>query len=249
MTLTNRTQIPLSAILDGTPATTPSFRSAHVKMRAVAEQNRIMAIDGEPGTGKSTCAVWTADVIQVPAAVATMTHRPAPLDVLRNTWQAVTGAVAPNATHYELGNDVRDLLAGWGGVLVIDELQNCTANALQELVWLHETTQGAFTLVLVGSGVHAALHAYPQLRSRVMAYATFERVTGVDVQAVARALHEGFAGTPDKDLHVHDQLFARGLLRDWATTATWARALRLPGTVTAADLKRIRVLISSEHVA
>ena len=249
MTLTNRDQIPLSAAFVGEPAGTPSFKAAHLKMRAVAAQHRIMAIDGEPGTGKTTCAVYTADVESVPATVVTMTHRPAPLDVLRNTWQAVTGDRAPSLTHYELGNDVRDLLAAWGGVLVIDELQNCKPNALQELVWLHETTRGAFTLVLVGSGVHAALHAYPQLRSRVMAYSTFTRLSGADVPALAHRLHPGFEGTPDEVLHDHDALFARGLPRDWATTATWVRALNIDGTVTAAHLKTIRVAISSEHVA
>ncbi len=243
--LTNRSQIPFSALMDSPPTSTPSFKTAHLKMRAVAQARRIMAIDGEPGTGKSTCAVYTADVEAVPAAVVTMTHRPAPLDVLRHTYQAVTGTRSPGSTRYELGNDVRDLLADWGGILVVDELQNCRENALQELVWLHETTQGAFTLVVVGSGVHAALNSYPQLRSRVMAFATFERLTGQDVIAVARKLHPGLADTPVRAIHNHDALFARGLMRDWATTATWLRTFSRDTGVTPADLARVRSAISS----
>lgn len=246
MTLTNKSQIPLSALLTGQPATTPSFVAAHVKMRAVASNRSIMAIDGEPGTGKTTCAVYTADVEHVPAAVVTMTDRPAPLDVLRYTYAAITGSRAPKATHYELGNEVRDLLAGWGGILVVDELQNCRENAMQELVWLHETTQGAFTLVVVGSGVHAALRRYPQLRSRVMAFATFERLVGADMIRAARKLHPtGFADTDDQVLHQHDAVFCRGLMRDWKMTVNWLTTLHVEGPVTAQDLARVRESIAS----
>lgn len=53
-------------------------------------------------------------------------------------------------------------------------------------MWLHETTQGAFTLVMVGSGVHAALRRHGQLRSRVVAFSTFERVSGEHVVRAAR---------------------------------------------------------------
>lgn len=251
MTLTNRAQVPLSALLAGQPANTPSFASAHLKMRAVAAHRGIMAIDGEPGTGKTTCAVYTADVEHLPAALVTMTDRPAPLDVLRYTHAAISPIPAPSrATRYELGNDLRSLLIDWGGILVVDELQNCRENAMQELVWLHETTQGAFTLVVVGSGVHAALHRHPQLRSRVMAYATFERLTGDDVTKAARKLHrDGFEGTSDRILHQHDAVFARGLMRDWRTTVKWLAALGIDGPVTAKDFALVRESVSSEAIA
>ena len=154
---------------------------------------------GSYGSGAG-CAAYTADVEHLPAALVTMTDRPAPLDVLRYTHAAISPIPAPpRATRYALGNDLRSLLIDWGGILVIDELQNCRENAMQELVWLHETTQGAFTLVVVGSGVHAALHRHPQLRSRVMAFATFERLKGEDVIKAARKLHPGgFEGTTDR---------------------------------------------------
>lgn len=251
MTLTNRAQIPLSALLTKPPSATPSFTVGHVKMRAVAARRSIMAIDGEPGTGKTTCAVYTADAENVPAAVVTMTDRPAPMDVLRFTFEAVSGTNAhPKATHYDLGNDVRALLAGWNGILVVDELQNCKENAMQELVWLHETTQGAFTLVVVGSGVHAALHRHPQLRSRVMAFATFERLTGADVIRAARSLHPtGFDGTPNRALHEHDAVFCGGLMRDWRTTVAWLDAMKVEGPVTGNHFAAVRECVASGGLA
>lgn len=251
MALTNRDQIPLSALLPGTPTSTPSFVAANVKMRAVAAQRAIMAIDGEPGTGKTTCAAYTADVEHLPAALVTMTDRPAPLDVLRYTHAAISPVQAPaRATRYELGNDLRNLLIDWGGILVIDELQNCRENAMQELVWLHETTRAAFTFVAVGSGVHAALHRHPQLRSRVMAFVTFERLAGEDVIKAARTLHPGgFEATTERVLHQHDALFARGLMRDWRTTVKWLDALGVEGPVTAKHLALVRESVSSEVIA
>lgn len=78
-----------------------------------------------------------------------------------------------------------------------------------------------------------------------MAFATFERLTGQDVIAVARKLHPGLADTPVRAIHNHDALFARGLMRDWATTATWLRTFSRDTGVTPADLARVRSAISS----
>ncbi|GMA18853.1 ATP-binding protein [Arsenicicoccus piscis] len=191
MTVTDRTQIPFSAVLENEPAVTPHFLDAYTKIRYATDQNAIVAIDGPPGTGKTTCAVYAADQVSRPAAIVTMSDRPAPLDVLRHSHQAITGERSGRLTRYELGNLLRDALPDWGGLLVVDELQNAQVSAMKELVWLHEMTRAGFALAVVGSDVLAAVAQYPQLASRVLTSASFAPLDGDDLLAAVGRLHPG----------------------------------------------------------
>lgn len=244
MPVTLPDQIPASARLDGPPASTPYFDDAFLKLQLAFSHDAIVAVDGEPGTGKTTCLVYAAENQDRPAAIVTMPHRPSPLDLLRLTHQAVIGEV-PNrrASRYELGNDLLDRLKEWRGVLAVDELQNCFVEALQQLVWLHEASGACFSLACVGSGVVEATARYPQLRSRMLTTATFHRLEGdVLVEALGK-IHTTFAETDPALLHQHDVLLCRGLLREWAKTATVIDALGLCGRLTAKDLAAVRAIV------
>lgn len=240
-----RDQIPASARLAGRPAPTPYFEDAFLKLQLAFSRNAIVAVDGEPGTGKTTCLVYAAENQDRPAALVTMPHRPSPLDLLRLTYQAVIGQV-PNrrASRYDLGNDLLAHLKEWRGVLAVDELQNCFVDALQQLVWLHEGSGACFSLACVGSGVVDATARYPQLRSRMLTTATFQRLTGDVLLETLSHVHPSFADTDPALLHQHDVLFCRGLFRDWAKTATVIDALGLGGPLTEKELSTVRSIVT-----
>ncbi|GAB4076411.1 AAA family ATPase [Nostocoides australiense] len=225
MTITDQYQIPLAARTSRAPVKTDAFKDAYVKARHVIDQNAIMAIDGPPGTGKTTFSVFTADRVNRPAAVVVMPSRPAPLDLLRLTHKAVTGEPAGTASRYQLGDALMTALPTWGGVLVVDELQNCAVNAMQELVWLHEVTAGAFSIVAVGHGVLHTIRGYPQLHSRVLSTAVFTFLAGDELVTTVSHLHPALANADVSDLHLHDRLACRGLFRAWGHTATTLTAL------------------------
>lgn len=64
---------------------TSHFNIGRHLAKAAVEVNGLVAIDGPPGTGKTTCARYFAETIGIPSAIITMAARPAPLDMLRQT--------------------------------------------------------------------------------------------------------------------------------------------------------------------
>ncbi|MGY1714366.1 AAA family ATPase [Geodermatophilus sp. SYSU D01106] len=218
---------------------TEFFTDGFLTAQAVLDGNDIVAFDGPPGTGKTTCARYVAQHAQRPAAVATMSFRPKPLDLLRYTHVALTG-LPHTGTRVQMQDDLLRIFRTWGGVLIVDELQNTQANALQELVWLYEESDHAFGLVVVGTGVISAAQQYPQLLSRIMGEVTFAPLRGERLIAAVQRLDARFAATPTRLLAQHDQAACAGLLRRWVQTVRWLNRLDVTGAVTADDLAQIR---------
>lgn len=218
---------------------TASFKAGFLTAQAVVDGNDIAAFDGPPGTGKTTCARYVAQHAKRPCALATMPHHPAPLDLLRYTHLAITGR-EPSGTRFQVQNDLVGILSCWQGVLIVDELQNTQAKALQELVWLYEETNHSFGLVVLGSGVLTAVQQYPQLHSRIMGTVTFRPLTGPALLDAVQALDDRFASTPRPILAQHDQAACAGLLRRWIQTVRWLNRLGIEGEVRPADFAAIR---------
>lgn len=221
MTITNKQQRTGSALV-ARPVETLFFKDALLKMKITSKSNAIMAIDGVPGTGKTTCATYTAEAIERPAVLVTMPGRPAPTDLLRLTFAALLGSKPePKMSAHQLGSELRDHLTSWGGLLVVDELQNLQAMSMQQLVWLHETSQHGFALVVVGSGVLKATEQHPQLRSRILTSTTFSPLEGDELVTAVRGLHPALALSTEKAILRHDARACHGLFRRWAHTCIW----------------------------
>lgn len=235
---------PLTLGLETELAETPFFRDGVLKARGVLASNGILAIDGVPGTGKTTCARFVAQTCDRPAALVRMSHRPAPLELLRRAHLAVTGVKAGKRdTRFELQNDLLEFLADWNGVLIVDELQNSEANAMRELTWLYEEADHDFALIVVGTNVLNAVHKYPQLHSRIMGEHTFYTLRGRALIAAVRALDCRFANAETAALADHNEASCAGLLRRWVHTVRWLNSLHITETVTAADLADVRGML------
>jgi DNA transposition AAA+ family ATPase len=228
--------------LESNLAQTLFFTNGVLAANGVMSVNGIAAFDGVPGTGKTTCARYVAKTAQRPCAIATMPHKPAPLDILRHTYRAITG-MDHNGTRHQMQNDLCSVLPEWNGVLIVDELQNAQADAMQELVWLYEATEHAFALVVIGTGVLGAVARYPQLQSRIMGAVTFEPLRGKDLINAVQTLDPRLAATEVSVLAQHDQAICAGLLRRWVMTIRWLNTFGHEGPVDAGTLAQIATLV------
>ncbi len=239
--MTSNPNQPLTLGLETGLAQTPFFRDGVLKARGVLASNGILAIDGIPGTGKTTCARYVAQTCDRPAALVRMSYRPAPLELLRRAHLAVTGVKAGKRdTRFELQNDLLEFVADWNGVLIIDELQNSEANAMQELTWLYEEADHDLALIVVGTNVLNAVLKYPQLHSRIMGDHTFHTLRGQALIAAVRELDPRLANADTAVLADHNEASCGGLLRRWVHTVRWLNSLHITDTVTATDLADVR---------
>lgn len=235
---------PLNLGLETDLAETSFFTEGVLKARGALATNGILAIDGVPGTGKTTCARFVAQTTDKPAALIRMNNRPAPLELLRRTYLAITG-IRPGKrdTRFDLQEDLLQVFNDWGGVLIVDELQHCEVNAMQELTWLYEESDHDFGLVVVGTDVTAAVAKYPQLQTRIMGEHTFYPLRGTALIAAVRALDARFADADTSVLAEHDQAACAGLLRRWVQTVRWLNSLHIEETVTADLLAGVRSML------
>lgn len=223
-------------------ASTPSMLRALNTVATVVAKNKIAAIDGDPGNGKTTSVRLFRAQSNRATALATMPGRPNPLDLLRQIHRALHGPThAHRLNRFELQTELLDHVADWGGVLIVDELQNSQVAALQDLVWLYEESDHAFGLVVVGTGVLQAIQEYPQLATRVMGSVTFQPLTGTDLITALQQMDDRLAVTPPASLLRHDNRDCKGNLRRWVQTVAWLDGLDVPAgsVVTDAVFERI----------
>ncbi len=208
---------------------TPFLVDGLETINSVVSLNRIAAIEGPAGSGKTTTVRYFRNSTDRPCALATMPGKPAPLDLLRFVYQALHG-VPPHGrmTRFELQNELLDYLVEWRGVLIVDELQNSAVASMQDLVWLYEESGHAFAVVVVGTNVLEAVSAYPQLLSRVMGAVSFRALTGEALLEAVKGLDSRFEVTPNGVLLTHDQNACGGILRRWVQTAMWLNSAGHP---------------------
>jgi DNA transposition AAA+ family ATPase len=193
---------------------TPFVRRAFLAGRVLLGSNRIAFFDGPPGTGKTTTALALAARVERPVAVVTMSFRPAPLEVLRRVIEALTGAPG-SGTKSAMEDDAVRLLQGWGGLLIVDEVQNCGAAGIQTLRYLHDRSGCTFAMLLVGWQALATIREHPDLQSRVITQLVFEPLSGTDLYTYLKACYPELGETPQAVLQRVNDTLAHGNLRDW----------------------------------
>lgn len=209
--------------------TTPFLVEGLRTIQAVVDSNRIAAIDGPAGSGKTTTVRLFREQSTRPCALATMPGRPAPLDLLRLVHQALHGVAPPRRLNrFELQNGLLAHLTDWRGVLIVDELQNSAIASMQDLVWLYEESDHAFAVVVVGTNVIDAVRTYPQLLTRMMGSVTFAPLYGEQLIAAVRGLDPRLDATPTGVLLTHNANACGGILRRWVMTILWLNQLGHP---------------------
>lgn len=220
---------------------TPIARRALLASKVTLASQRIGFFDGPPGTGKTTTALEVAARVNRPVHVVTMPARPAPLEVLRRVIAAFKGELGAG-TKAQMEDEAVAILTGWGGLLIVDEVQNIGTPGIHTLRYLHDRSACSFAMLLVGWRALETIQAHPDLESRVIAFVEFEPLTGKDLLEYVFARHPELTGTPPEVIRHLDDTSARGNLREWRNITETIAALNLPLPLTEATARQLAAL-------
>ena len=183
-----------------------------------AGDNELAALLGQPGTGKTFCALSFLDEVARRGRRAiflqsdvTATHTLMTVRLL----QKLTGG-RPAGEGYHLTDDLAELLEEHCPVVVVDEAHRAQSRGLDQLVYLKETSP-EWTLVLIGSELPAAVARVPGVRSRLRGRtAEFAALQGAELLATLRAWHPLLRDADPQLLQRIDARYCAGNFRDWA---------------------------------
>jgi hypothetical protein len=197
---------------------TLAYNRATLMLRHAAGDNDIAALLGEPGTGKTFCALACLEEVTAAGRRAvylqsdvTATHTLMTTRLL----QKLTGG-RPTGESYHLTDDLAELLAEHSPVVVVDEAHRAQSRGLDQLVYLKETAP-EWTLVLIGSELPGAVGRVPGVRSRLRGRtAAFGPLTGAELLETLRAWHPLLRGADPELLQRIDARYCAGNFREWA---------------------------------
>jgi DNA transposition AAA+ family ATPase len=223
-----------SILTDGRPpslprslASTPSGKRAQTAFTLTIRQKAIMLIDGPPGTGKTTASaqlILMAEESGVQAAYIAVPERPSPTELLHLTIEAISGMPA-SGTKHAMENEARAILADFGGLLVLDEVQNLKRTGMQELRYLHDDSQTSVAMLLSGWQADDVIRGQPDLNSRVRYRAAFQLLRPNEVASTVRQLGPILANADEEIINQVDEVYARGNLRQWTSFSRTAQEL------------------------
>ncbi|TFV64610.1 UNVERIFIED_ORG: ATP-binding protein [Bacillus sp. AZ43] len=208
----------LKGLTEAVDVRTLAFNRATLMLRHTAADNDMAALLGEPGTGKTFCALAFLEEVTAAGRLGiflqsdvTATHTLMTTRLL----QKLTGG-RPTGEGYHLTDDLAELLDERSPVIVVDEAHRAQARGLDQLVYLKETAP-EWTLVLIGSELPDSIGRVPGVRSRLRGRtAAFGPLTGPELLQTLRAWHPLLRDADPELLQRIDARYCHGKFRAWA---------------------------------
>ena len=196
--------------------TTPGLRLVGHTAQQLLGTRSVVLVDGQPGVGKTFATRHVLSQATIPVCWADMPDTPKGKEANARIYQAVTGQRPPTRmTEYALTEETVAVLDGLTAVIVIDEAQNMTRNALRQIRFLHDRPSTTALFILIGSGVINTVRGVPELDSRTSRRIPIEPLSGKKLKELVPQLHPILENTDDAILHRLAQ-HAQGNLRSWA---------------------------------
>jgi DNA transposition AAA+ family ATPase len=204
-----------------------------VLMKEASRANSIMTITGNPGVGKSFAAGRAAEACAVDRRHPTevvwieLSHSARGKTLLAELCEGITGLKPmPTATLASMRNELAQELTERHRLLVLDEAQHVSHEAMRALRWLLDRPETDTALVIVGLPKILTTMA-PEMRSRVSYELRLDVISDDEIVGVLRAYHPIFETADGELLRTLNRVWARGRFRWWAHFL--ARAVRYSG--------------------
>jgi hypothetical protein len=223
-------------IEDATTVPTSGFRLAEEAINVSVERRAMVVVHGDAGTGK-TFAVEHAmlGLEDIETQWLKFPSRSTQKRVVGQLLKELTG-VAHGGDRYDMIDEALEVLAEKPRLIIVDEAQELSWEALELLRHLHDDRATQFGLALVGAnGCWERISKYPPLESRVLRRVPFVSLSRGDILRFIPGFHPIYENTAEDVIGFVDHNFAKGNLRKWARFTVDAAAVcasREAGAVT-----------------
>lgn len=212
---------------------TMQMQLARLAVRTAADERSIAAIYGPPGCGKTFTVEVACETLPLTVSRFVLPNYPSPKEIAVTLLSRLTGDHY-SGPRYRLDEHLIEALMQTPMLLVVDEAQRLSLQGVEYLRFLWDeavlrSQHGngeAFGLVLVGGHrCYQTLIRYRALSSRVASWAEITPIPASEVVEVIRSFHPLLAKANSGLLEEIDDLYAHGLLRNWATFVKRAQPL------------------------
>jgi len=211
----------LEKLNDVAAVTTDTAGDIRLRLIEAVRDRAMMLVTGSCGAGKSFAVARSVEAasnkfVDMDVAWLELATSVRGLALARDLFPQITGTQPTSGMQLR---DLRHHMATYLGerhrVLVVDEAQHVTKEAMHLLRWLHDANQSNFGLVIVGTPMLARKLA-PELVSRVTAHVHIERLADQDAPTLLGSYHPIFTTAPAELLVSLNRTQARGEFRWWA---------------------------------
>jgi DNA transposition AAA+ family ATPase len=192
-----------------------------VRLAESVRDRSMMLVTGVPGSGKSFAVGRAVEDItaahpNLRAAWLELATSVRGRTLAQEMYPQIVGVNAPtNATLRDLRTSMTYHLCEEHRVLVLDEAQHVTTEAMQMLRWLYDRPAANFALVIVGTPT-LATRIPPELVSRIVSTLHISRIADEDAPELLARYHELFVTAQPELLARLNRTEARGEFRWWA---------------------------------
>lgn len=210
---------------------------------AALANRRIVAVSGNSGCGKTVATEVLATRLRQRVVFVALDRGITDKQVIETIYCAVAGndtGIASRTRRAELMLHLRHLIAKAPLVLMLDEAQNASLNALELARQLQEHPSANCGLVIAGVNLDSKLEREPMLENRIALRVRFDRIHDEDLAGTLAALNPMLGAYPDQTLLAANAEYCRGELRRWAQVIEWLHKLGATGDPDPVDVEARR---------